>query len=52
VTAPFSGRSVADVAHALDVWIGSLADRGRELADLDLEIVRALQADVALRTHV
>lgn len=52
VTAPITGPTLAQAATVLDTWIDSLADRGRDLADLDLSIVRALQADVGLRAHV
>jgi formylglycine-generating enzyme required for sulfatase activity len=52
VSAPFTGPTVAQVATVLDTWIDSLADRRRTLADLDLGIVAALQADVGLRAHV
>ncbi|MFC0528586.1 hypothetical protein [Phytohabitans kaempferiae] len=52
VTAPFTGPTIAQVATVLHTWIDGLADRGRPLADHDMEIVRALQADVALRAHV
>jgi len=52
LSASFTGPTVAEVATSLDTWIDSLADRSRSLADLDEQIVRALQADVALRTHV
>jgi hypothetical protein len=51
-SAPFTGPTVAQAATVLGTWIDSLADRRRPLADLDLEIVRALQADVGLRAHV
>ncbi|MGI5184722.1 hypothetical protein ACQEVZ_51550 [Dactylosporangium sp. CA-152071] len=51
-TAPCTGPAVADVATLLGTWIDGLTDRSRALADLDVRIVRALQADVALRTHV
>jgi len=51
-TAPFTGPAVTDVAALLDTWIDGLTDRSRALADLDLRIVRALQADIALRAHV
>jgi hypothetical protein len=52
VTTPFTGPTIAQVAAILDTWIDSLRDRGRSLADLDLRIVRELEADIALRTHV
>ncbi|MEV4197447.1 MULTISPECIES: hypothetical protein [Micromonospora] len=51
-SAPFTGPTVAEAATVLDTWIDSLADRSRPLADLDLGIVRALQADVGLGAHV
>jgi hypothetical protein len=51
-TTPSAGRTVAQVAVVLRNWIDSLTDRSRTLADLDLDVVRGLQADVALQTHV
>ncbi|GAA2493905.1 hypothetical protein [Winogradskya humida] len=52
VTTPLAERTIAQVAMVLHAWIDSLTDRSRTLADLDLDVVRALQTDVALQTHV
>lgn len=52
LTTPFTGRTVAQVAMVLRAWIDSLTDRSRTLAEMDSDVVRALQTDVALQTHV
>ncbi|WP_051366672.1 hypothetical protein [Hamadaea tsunoensis] len=49
---PFTRPTIAQASTALNTWIDSLTDRSRALDDLDMTIVRALQADVGLQTHV
>jgi hypothetical protein len=47
--------SISDVAARLAAWTSSLADRSRPLAEIDEQLIRALdasQADGGLRSHV
>jgi hypothetical protein len=47
--------SIGELAARLAAWISSLADRSRPLAEIDEQLIRALdasQADGGLRSHV
>ena len=47
--------STSELACRLKAWIGRLADRSRPLAEIDEDLIRALdasQADSGLRSHV
>lgn len=49
---PRPGQTINHVATLLGQWIESLSDRTQSLADLDMTVVKGLQADVAFRSHV